>query len=55
MGREFNRVLKKAFDRAGIEMASVNQLNYAKQLAVAAAPGNGAGTPAPQAPTAPSR
>ena len=35
LAREFNRVLKKAFDRAGIEMASVNQLNYAKQLAVA--------------------
>ena len=52
MGREFNRVLKKAFDRAGIEMASVNQLNYAKQLVVASAPGNGASA---QAPTAPSR
>jgi small conductance mechanosensitive channel len=28
MSREFNRVLKKAFDRAGIEMGSANQLNY---------------------------
>ena len=28
MSREFNRVLKKAFDRAGIEMGSVNQVNY---------------------------
>jgi small conductance mechanosensitive channel len=35
MGREFNRVLKKAFDRHGIEMASVNQINYAKQSAAA--------------------
>jgi small conductance mechanosensitive channel len=41
LGREFNRVLKKAFDRAGIEMASVNQLNYAKQLVVATGPSNG--------------
>jgi small-conductance mechanosensitive channel len=49
MGREFNRVLKKAFDRAGIEMASVNQLNYAKQLAVPAAPVAGASTQVPQA------
>jgi small conductance mechanosensitive channel len=40
VGREFNRVLKKAFDRAGIEMASANQLNYAKQLAVATEPSN---------------
>ncbi len=38
MAREFNRVLKKAFDRAGVEMASVNQLNYAKQLIVATGP-----------------
>ncbi len=30
MGREFNRLLKKAFDRHGIEMASVNQINYLK-------------------------
>lgn len=30
MGREFNRVLKKAFDRHGIEMASANQINYLK-------------------------
>lgn len=36
MGREFNRLLKKAFDRAGIEMASTNQLNYLKQPASAA-------------------
>jgi small-conductance mechanosensitive channel len=36
MGREFNRVLKKAFDRHGIEMASTNQINYAKQLAATA-------------------
>ncbi len=28
LGREFNRMLKKAFDRAGIAMASVNQVNY---------------------------
>lgn len=35
MGREFNRILKKAFDRNGIEMASANQINYAKQLAAA--------------------
>ena len=32
MGREFNRVLKKAFDRAGIAMASANQVNYIDQL-----------------------
>jgi small conductance mechanosensitive channel len=43
MSREFNRVLKKAFDRAGVEMASVNQLNYAKQLTVATGPSNPAG------------
>ncbi|HXR86197.1 MAG TPA: mechanosensitive ion channel domain-containing protein, partial [Stellaceae bacterium] len=53
MSREFNRVLKKAFDRAGIEMASVHQLNYAKQLVVATAPGNDASeTKAPVAPSA---
>jgi small conductance mechanosensitive channel len=53
MGREFNRVLKKAFDRAGIEMASVNQLNYAKQLVAAAQPGSEAAqTKAPAAPSA---
>ena len=55
MGREFNRVLKKAFDRAGIEMASVNQLNYAKQLVVAAAPANNASAQAAPAPAPPSR
>jgi hypothetical protein len=64
MSREFNRVLKKAFDRNGIEMASVNQLNYSKQLVVATgpsnAPGNGASAQAtqaqaPQAPAPPSR
>jgi small conductance mechanosensitive channel len=38
MGREFNRVLKNAFDRAGIEMASVNQLYYTKLLTVAVGP-----------------
>lgn len=41
LGREYNRVLKKAFDRHGIEMASSNQINYAKQM-TPAAPGNGA-------------
>ena len=30
MAREFNRVLKKCFDRHGIEMASSNQINYIK-------------------------
>jgi small conductance mechanosensitive channel len=38
LGREFNRVLKKAFDRAGVEMASVNQLYYTKLLTVATGP-----------------
>jgi small conductance mechanosensitive channel len=56
MGREFNRVLKKAFDRAGIEMASINQVNYSKQLVVATGPseslGNGSGEN--KAPAAPS-
>jgi moderate conductance mechanosensitive channel len=47
LGREFNRVLKKAFDRAGIEMASVNQLNYAKQLAVATGPSSPVGETKP--------
>jgi moderate conductance mechanosensitive channel len=28
LGREFNRRLKKAFDRRGIELASANQVNY---------------------------
>jgi small conductance mechanosensitive channel len=51
LAREFNRVLKRAFDRAGIEMASVNQLNYAKQLVVATGPSNGASAQAPPAPT----
>jgi small-conductance mechanosensitive channel len=37
LGREFNRVLKKAFDRHGIEMASANQLNYTTQTNTAAA------------------
>jgi small conductance mechanosensitive channel len=60
MSREFNRVLKKAFDRNGIEMASVNQLNYSKQLVVGTgpsnAPGNGASAQAPQPPApSPSR
>jgi small conductance mechanosensitive channel len=32
MAREFNRLVKKTFDRRGIEMASVNQLNYVTQL-----------------------
>ncbi|HLI21070.1 MAG TPA: mechanosensitive ion channel domain-containing protein [Stellaceae bacterium] len=36
MAREFNRILKKAFDRHGIEMASANQINYAKQILPAA-------------------
>ncbi|HEY3918438.1 MAG TPA: mechanosensitive ion channel domain-containing protein [Stellaceae bacterium] len=36
MGREYNRVLKKAFDRHGIEMASTNQLNYIKQASTPA-------------------
>jgi len=42
LGREFNRVLKRAFDRAGIELASINQLNYSKQLMVAAGPSESA-------------
>ena len=54
MGREFNRVLKRAFDRAGIEMASVNQLNYSKQLAVATSPGPGNGAGETKAPATPS-
>ena len=54
LSREFNRVLKKAFDRAGIEMASVNQLNYAKQLVVATGPSNGASAETRQAPATPS-
>jgi small conductance mechanosensitive channel len=40
LGREFNRVLKNAFDRAGVEMASVNQLYYSKLLNVAVGPSN---------------
>jgi moderate conductance mechanosensitive channel len=52
MGREFNRVLKKAFDRNGIEMASVNQLNYAKQIA-ATSPGSRAAATPPTEATAP--
>ncbi|HEY1504172.1 MAG TPA: mechanosensitive ion channel domain-containing protein [Stellaceae bacterium] len=51
LGREFNRVLKKAFDRNGIEMGSVNQINYAKQLVVTTGPSNGS---SPQAPKTPS-
>lgn len=54
MGREFNRALKRAFDRAGIEMASVNQLNYSKQLAVATSPGPGNGAGETKAPATPS-
>jgi small conductance mechanosensitive channel len=56
IGREYNRVLKKAFDRHGIEMASSNQINYGKQMATAV-PGNGAAADEPQAatPAAPSR
>lgn len=53
LGREYNRVLKKAFDRHGIEMASANQINYGKQM-TPDAPGNGAATekPAAAAPSA---
>jgi small conductance mechanosensitive channel len=53
LGREFNRVLKKAFDRHGIEMASVNQLNYLKQPNAAETPAAAPGsTKAPaQAPS----
>jgi small conductance mechanosensitive channel len=61
LGRAFNRLLKRAFDRAGIEMASVNQLNYSKQLVVATGPSESAAlapthgasetkAPAPQSP-----
>jgi small conductance mechanosensitive channel len=56
MSREFNRVLKKAFDGAGIEMASTNQLNYAKQIVVATGPSNNPGDGASaQAPAPASR
>ena len=37
LAREFNRVLKKAFDRHGVEMASTNQINYVAARAAAAA------------------
>ncbi len=33
MARAFNLLVKKTFDRHGIEMASVNQVNYIKQIA----------------------
>ena len=32
MARAFNLLVKKTFDRHGIEMASVNQINYIKQI-----------------------
>ena len=32
LAREYNQLLKKAFDRHGIEMASVNQIDYSKSL-----------------------
>lgn len=38
LGREFNRRLKQAFDRHGIGMASVNQVNYVADRPQAAAP-----------------
>jgi moderate conductance mechanosensitive channel len=52
LGREFNRVLKKAFDRAGIEMASVNQLYYTKLLTVATGPSTPVAETKPAAPPA---
>jgi small-conductance mechanosensitive channel len=52
MSREFNRVLKKAFDRAGIEMGSVNQVNYLANAAKAKAEAEAAAKlpPPPSAP-----
>jgi len=38
LGRELNRHLKKAFDRRGIALASVNQVSYLDTLAQDAAP-----------------